>query len=564
MRLISTILFLMFVVGCASRQSFVKPHPLPDDREHTRCPEYRDTFNDFTDFFEQQFTLQADQFVDVSRVIRNISNNPKEAYNVDAFDEVANSSWFTNRNEIKRMSLEEITTGPNSGNYPDTKNTWTIIRAKMEGVTAGFTIVDARGDKYVIKFDPLGFGGLNSGSEVIGAKLFYAAGYFVPENYVCFFDPSILKLGDNVKLKDDKGRKRLMTEDDLTQVLSELQYEPNGLIRATVSKYIPGRILGPFKYDGTRSDDLNDLIPHQHRRELRALRVVGAWLNHIDAKGANSMDAYIRDGKKGYVRHYLIDLGTILGSGGRGPQPIYRGHENEMDPHAVLFRIMTLGLYVPKWERVSDSVEYPCIGRINSEYFHPRKFKPVFPNPAYDNLTDNDGYWGAKLVMSFTDEQLAAVVAEAKYPDSEAAEYLLKTLIERRYITGRYWFNRVAPLDDFELITNENDMQVLRFSDLSIETGLEPQDKTTYRYMLKRNGQLIKPFAELLNATSIQLPDLRKSVYRFVKSDTDENQWEITIQLKRDSDKRWRKGIKVFLSEVDQSQQFELIGLRHL
>jgi len=555
-------LLLLLLSGCAAHKPCTPPVAVPDDRNHIPSPDYRDTFNDFTDFFDKQITLQTEQFVDLSRHIRNVSGHYKEAYNVDAFEEVPNSSWFTNRNGYRRMSLEEIANGPNKGEDPDTANTWTIIRAKMEGVTAGFTIVDGQGDKYVIKFDPPGYAGLNSGSEVIGAKIFYATGYNVPENHVCFFDPRILRLGKKVKLKDEKGRKRLMTEDDLKGILQTLQYESNGLIRATASKYVPGKILGPFKYNSTREDDRNDIIPHQHRRELRGLRVVGAWLNHIDAKGANSMDTYIEEDGKGYVRHYLIDFGTILGSGGRGPQPIYRGHENEMDPQAFLFRILTFGFYIPGWEKVSEKVEYPCIGRYYSEFFHPQKFKPIFPNPAYDNLTSNDGYWGAKLVMSFTDEQLRAVVAEAKYPDPEAAEYLLRTLIERRDMTGRYWFNRVVPLDNFELVVNDNGWQELHFSDLAVETGLEQAGETNYRCSLNRNGIEVFEFTELGMKTRIQLPDPVKYSLYGGRVIIPENQWEVTLQVKRGNAGKWSSRVKVYLYEVGSPVRFKLLGLR--
>jgi hypothetical protein len=555
------VLPLLFILtGCGGYHPYVAPVPVPGDRYPVPPPVERSARNDFADAFDQQFVLQGEQFMDLSRHIRNLTGDPKQAYNADAFGEVPNSSWFTNRNAQRRMSIAEIVRGPDTGSGPDTASTWTIIRAKAEGVTPGFTIVDGRGDKYVIKFDPIGYAGLNSGAEVIGSKLFYAAGYNVPENYITYFHPRILRLGDQVKLRDEKGRKRFMTEDDLREMLDRVEYLPNSLIRATASKYIPGRPLGPFKFDSRRKDDPNDFISHKHRRELRGLRVMAAWLNHIDSKSANSMDTYIEEDGRGYVKHYLIDFGTILGSGGRGPQPKYRGHKNEIDPHAFLVHTFTFGLYVPGWERLPDEVEYPCIGRYTSDFYHPKRFKFIFPNPAYDNMTSLDGYWGAKQVTSFTDEQLKAVVDQAQYPDPEGAEYLLRILIERRDLTGRYWFNRVAPLDSFELLQSRDGRQTLQFIDLAVETGLEKDQEVNYQYSITRNGVEIVPPMNLGSRAQVPLPNLKRQNDVEISVAEADIQWEVTLRVQRGKGGKLSKWVKVYLGQA--GGEYSLLGLK--
>jgi len=71
-----------------------------------------------------------------------------------------------------------------------------------------------------------------------------------------------------------------------------------GLIigRVVAGRLLPGKVIGNFRYAGTRSDDPNDLVPHEHRRELRALRVFGAWMNLVDLKAGNTLEV-LRGGK---------------------------------------------------------------------------------------------------------------------------------------------------------------------------------------------------------------------------------------------------------------------------
>jgi hypothetical protein len=552
---------MLGMAGCGGWR-YKPPEPLPDDRAPIPVPSER-SYNIIADLFDKQITRQIEESFDLSRQIRNATGTRKEAFNVDAFGEVPNSSWFTNRNAANPMSIEEITRGPDTGDGPDAAGPWTVVRAKAEGVTPGFTIRDSRSDMYLIKFDPVGYGELVTGAEVISTKLFHAAGYFVPENYIVYFHPGILELGEKVKFTDQKGRKRFMTESDLNEIIDRIESLPDGSIRALASKYLRGRPLGPFKYHGVRRDDPNDIVPHQHRRELRGLRVMAAWVNHVDTKSGNSLDMYVGDDGAGSIRHYLIDFGTTLGSAAHGPAQPKTGHENQIDPHEMLLNLMTLGLYVRPYEKLGPSVHL-SVGIWESELFEPGGYKFSVPNPAFDYCTDLDGYWGAKLVMSFTDRQLASVVGEGRYSDPAAAAYILEVLKERRDKIGRYWFGRVNPLDRFSIAGSGSAGRRLCFDDLAVETGLEKSGGTRYRYELRVNGELVLR-SEEFTGTCIPLPglDRRRRILETVRSgDGGEPQWEFTVRTFRESVNRWSRSVRVYLETDEDTDQFEIIGVQ--
>jgi hypothetical protein len=209
-----------------------------------------------------------------------------------------------------------------------------------------------------------------------------------------------------------------------------------------------------------------------------------------------------------------------------------------------------------------DDVPYPCIGRYESKYYHPDKFEFIFPNAAYDNRTNLDGFWGAKLVMSFTDKQLKAVVAEAQFLNPDASKYILNKLIERRDITGKYWFYQVIPLDRFELVTNSNETQNLQFTDLAVFTELKKCENAKYRYSIARNGELTIPLTDIVQQTSIRLPNPQEYSTNPLEDKYLKNQWEVTLQVKYDDSDDWSKWVKVYLSETDDGSNFEHLGIR--
>lgn len=557
-------LFLI-IISCSQNTIFKVPPTIPDDRNHVPKPASRN-IHLYGGYFDRQVILQLDEFFDLSRQYRNLTGTRKEAINVNAFGEVANSSWYTNRNACKKMSDQELIRGPNTGSGPDTSGFWIITRAKVEGVTPGFSIKDNKGDNYLIKFDPQGYSELASGAEVISTKLFYAMGYNTPENYIVYFDPQILKLKDDVTYTDSKGKKRVMNKIDLQEILDSIQKLPNGYIRALASKYLGGVPIGPFKYNGVRKDDYNDFIPHQHRRELRGLWILTAWLNHFDTKDGNSLDMYVTENGKSFVKHFLIDFGATLGSASHGPNFPWRGYQYDVDPAIIFANIFTFGLYIRPWEKF-NGVKYPSIGIYNAEPFEPTKYRAMVPNPAFENMTLLDGYWAAKIVMSFTDEQLKLVIREAQYSDPEAENYLFKVIKARRDIIGKYFFSRVNPLDKFKIERSAMNGPTLIFTDLAVESGLVAQNESYYKFscMEYRKGKYTVLDEGELRDTLIPLGKVYKqlSINSSYKLNNPSESWiVVNIQIRREKKSEWSKSVKIFLEVNLENDTFKIIGIK--
>src|SRR4030095_5480268 len=119
---------------------------------------------------------------------------------------------------------------------------------------------------------------------VVASRIFWTLGYFQAEYYISELRREQLTVDPKARFSPVSKRERSMKLSDIEPVLDRVSRKPNGAYRVLASRLLSGRILGGFKYYGTRSDDPNDVIPHEHRRELRALKVFGAWTNLVDLK----------------------------------------------------------------------------------------------------------------------------------------------------------------------------------------------------------------------------------------------------------------------------------------
>ena len=372
------------------------------------------------------------------------------AVNLNTVDEVPNSSWYTQRlGTATVLSVQDIIRGPYTGQPPQPGN-WTIIAGKTEGISPGLTVKDPTGTVYFLKFDPPSNPEMATGAEVISTRFFWALGYNVPENYVASVRPEWLRIGEATTIRDDHGRRRPMVEADIQSVLERAARNSDGSYRVVASKGLPGEDVGPFKYFGTRPDDPNDIHPHEHRRELRALRVFSAWLNHDDSRAINTGDFLQAEGDRKLVRHYLIDFGSTLGSGSTRAQGSRAGNEYIWEARPTFVTMLTLGLYVRPWLKVHYP-DLPAVGRFEAGYFSPERWKPEYPNAAFDNARPDDLFWGAKRVMAFTDEAIFAVAETAEFANPEATAYMAQTLVTRRDKIAMAWLNAVLPVDDLDL-----------------------------------------------------------------------------------------------------------------
>ena len=132
--------------------------------------------------------------------------------------------------------------------------------------------------------------------------------------------------------------------EDVAQWLKNTPRTKDGSIRALASRYVPGKVVGQYRYTGTRPDDPNDIYPHERRRELRGLRVFAAWLNHDDARSINSIDTYVEEDGRHYIRHYLQDFGSNLGSGSTSAQQPRGGNEYLIERDKIGKGLISFGL----------------------------------------------------------------------------------------------------------------------------------------------------------------------------------------------------------------------------
>ena len=474
----------------------------------------------------------------------------KRAQNINTIDEVPDSSWFTNRIGTTTVTAEQLARGPIVGAPPDPSK-WVVIREKTSGVHPGFTARDGKGETWFLEFDPPYFPEGATAAVEIATKIFWAFGYNQVESYLTTLDPKRLEFDPKATLRRPSGARTPFTRDDINQILERVARNKDGTYRVVAGRLIPGKILGNFLYSGTRPDDPNDLVPHEHRRELRALRVFGAWTNLTDWKAANTLDALATSNGRTVVKHYLQDVGSTFGLN-NDLHEWDLSYEHFYQADTTRKRFFSFGFALSPWQTI-DYVEYPSVGKFEGDRFDPRKWRPQIPTPAYVELRDDDAFWAARRVVAFTDDLIRAAVHTGEFSDPAAEKYLADVLIKRRDKIASVYLTAVNPIVSLRLDANNR----LTFENAAVAAGVA-KGAVTYRasWALFDNatGQT-RPLSETQSATTtIEAPSgLPTAAGSFI---------EVSISADNPAYPTWKQPIRTHFRR--QSDGWKLVGLERL
>jgi hypothetical protein len=287
-----------------------------------------------------------------------------------------------------------------------------VIDAKNDGITPGFTVRDSTGTVWFLKVDPPGYRAMATGTEVVATKLFWALGYHLPEVHLAALREDQLQIDEAARITPPNGNERPMRRSDIRALLRRAHRDADGSYRVIASKALDGRPVGGFRFYGVRSDDPNDVIPHEHRRELRAYGTFAAWLNHVDSKSINTLDTLIDLGDRQVIGHHLLDFGSTIGSAGVYPREAFEGSEYLIEGKKTLAGMPTFGFYIKDW-RTIPMYRARTVGAfpIDHSKWDPDKWKPRYGNSAFRSARLDDKFWAARRLQAFTDEMLKRGVA---------------------------------------------------------------------------------------------------------------------------------------------------------
>lgn len=455
--------------------------PVAGWANETAAPFDEETGSFYKDVFDQALYEEGINQLDLSRWGRKLFGKKIPSGNINLFDEVPDSSFFVNRHAKAKISLPDLEKGYRENDGPDLSQPLTVLAAEQRNLVCKFLVEDARKDQYLLKFDTQGHLEMTTAAEVIASRFYYALGYHVPQYTILFFKPEQIKAGEGAWIYDNTGFKKALTQKVFEEYLTAIPQMPDGTFRASARKlFKTGEKTEGFSFKARARSEAKDSIHPRDRREIRGLGLFAAWLNNYDVRASIVLERENSENGKPVFQYYLSNFMTALGASSDGSKPPVFGYEHMLDYGETLKSFLALGLREKTWQKAYDEegdkpAELQAAGYFSNKYFDPSKYKVQLPYDAFRMTTRADGFWAARMILSFSDEDIRAMVRAGAYSEAAVSDLIAKTLIKRRDIIGKYWCLKANPLAQFAWNQGE-----LSFKDLAVEHGFVPKEGTVY------------------------------------------------------------------------------------
>jgi hypothetical protein len=451
-----------------------------------------------------------------------------EAVNVNSMDEVPDSAWFQNRLGRGWMTTDEVRDGActpelilDPENAPD--GSGVIDKGKDEGSTGGFRMVVPGKGKYMVKTeDSDDHPERQSAASAIGAAAYYAVGYNAACEQVLYIRPSVLKLTPGLVVRGNFAPDAPFDKRALDRLLAKSTHRGD-LVRVGASAWIPGHVLGPYRYEGIRHDDPNDVVPHENRRDLRGMRLIAAWLGRFDAREANTIDTWMADDARrpdsspGHIVHYQLDTSEMLGGDwsviGFNEVSKRFGSSYIIDWGDVGQDFITLGIPRRPWDDVQAVKGRELFGYYTVAGFDAEGWKDEYPNAAFSRMSERDGAWMARILSRFTPEMVRALAELGRFTDPTNTTYLASVLQGRLDRILERYLLRLSPIADVHLVSPTRICAV----DLAEQRRLRDPTAFHYRAATHRGA----PLAVTRQGSSVCV-DLVHDGYRYVVVDIED------------------------------------------
>ena len=406
---------------------------------------------------------------------------------INALDEVPVSSWFAPLDVEDAGSFEMVYAEGGAPVPP-----YRVLLERAPSGKDGIPVVDGLGRRFELRRDTSDRREMRTAAAAVAGRLVRALGYHAPEVHVT--DASE---GDFTTAPGDEHPQSILSgaeptepdvvreklRDKLDEWIASAPALKSGNYRFSATRWPPGVDVGRTPAMGLRGDDPNDRVPHESRRTLRALKLVGAWLGFTRFTPHDLRDVYVGQPGEGHLRHFVVGMDRSLGT-----ESIVGKRPEQKDEMVLL---ATLG-FAPDPNIPPTQRKYVAIGAIGEEV-DPAEYGPGLPFPPMDHFDGGDAFWIAKRIAAVSEEMVLLAVRAGKVSNGTARRLLFELILARQRRVVEWGYSQTTPCD-VEAVTDRGVVVVDRAVAAGFTKGKNVEYMVSY---LDSGGEVSNPGAIL-------------------------------------------------------------------